>query len=689
MGLKIRSALMYAIVALMACSLSAVSAVVLLRHLAVVQTVADREIEQVATDVAHRISRFLEVGPAALNRMKYFIEHQNIGLTEIERMTDYLVSEAKASPELTWVSVSSAGTGEFLGVTRRDGMLVLNRSDPSVNGGIAREWELLPDGVLAPLTSGPGVPYDPRDRVWFAQGIGTDEPRWTDTYEFAEGKTGISAVIGLRHAKAGEAMGVATADFHLREIETFLGDLRVGGGGRALVLAPDSTGGPRILGAGADFPADLRAVAQSITERMTTKHSILKHPEGGADGVFRKTVGGVIVDGRTLAVSGGLNLELVVMLPLADVEAPMWAATTAVLVTACIFLGIGIVAAIMIANVIARPICRMSQDLTEIGGLRFSYSGTIRSSFDEIDAMARSLVQMKAALRSFSMYVPIDVVRQVLKSGQAAELGGELREMTVLVSDVAGFTGIAESLAPEELVSHLGNYFGVLERAVQGAGGIVDKFVGDGMLAFFNAPNPVHDHAARACEAALDAQRSLERLNLSSSDVPPFRTRIGLATGEALVGNIGTEQRLSYTVIGDTVNLACRLEMMNKAYGTGILASGEVRRTAGTGFEWRHLDLMTVPGRSEPLELYELLGRRGEVDAATLWVRDQHESAVRELVAGRFDDAERGFRAILDKAPDDRPASYLLEHARLLRKEVTDMVPSKDWRAVHIHQAKM
>ena len=187
MRLRIRSTLMFAIVALMACSLSAVSAVVLLRHLAVVQTVADREIEQAANDVAHRVSRFLENGPAVLNRVKYFIEHQGIALTDTGRMTDYLVSEAQASPALTWVSVSSAETGAFLGVTRRDGALVLNRSDPTVNGGIAREWELRADGTWASLKTGPGVPYDPRDRAWFVQGIDTNRPSWTDPYQFAEG----------------------------------------------------------------------------------------------------------------------------------------------------------------------------------------------------------------------------------------------------------------------------------------------------------------------------------------------------------------------------------------------------------------------------------------------------------------------------------------------------------------------
>jgi adenylate cyclase len=679
MGLRIRSTLLFAIAALMACSLSAVSAVVLHRHGAVVRAVADREIEQVAADVAHRVSRFLDSGPAVLNRVKYLVEHQGYALTAADFMTDYLVSEVRAEAALTWVSVSDAETGEFLGVTRRDGRLVLNRSHPAMGNGIAREWEWRPDGAWATLTTGPGIPYDPRGKAWFVQGIDADKPGWTRPYEFAEGRPGISAVVGLRNLETGRAIGVATADFYLREVEGFLDGLRVGNGGRALILAPEPGGEPLILGAGTVFSDDLQGALATASRRLTA-HS---------EAPFRETVGGVIVDGRVLSLSAGLRWQLVVMLPLADVESPMWTATMAVLVTACIFLAIGIVAAVAISHAVSRPICLMSRDLAEIGNLHFSSARPIRSRIREIDAMARSLVRMKAALRSFSLYVPIDVVRSVLTSGQAAEPGGELRVLTVLVSDVAGFTGVAESMSPGKLVRHLGRYLGVLERAVHGSGGVVDKFMGDGMLAFFNAPHPALDHAAQACQAALNAQRSLKHLDLEVEDAPVFRTRIGLAMGEVLVGNIGTAQRLSYTVIGDAVNLASRLEMLNKAYGTAILASGEVRWTAGDGFEWRHLDRVTVPGRLEPLELYELLGRVGEVDAITITVRSLHESGLQHLFSSRFDDAERAFHAILDRVPHDKPAWYLLEHTRLMRTQSADMLPSQVWRGVHVHQTKM
>ena len=228
-------------------------------------------------------------------------------------------------------------------------------------------------------------------------------------------------------------------------------------------------------------------------------------------------------------------------------------------------------------------------------------------------------------------------------------------------------------MPPGELIRDLGNYFDVLEQAVEDGGGIVDQFVGDGMLAFFNAPHRVH-HPARACEAALAAHDPLTARPIHGRRTAvPHAHRSGYGRGSGRQHR--TARRLSYTVIGDTVNLACRLEMLNKAYGTAILASGEVRHAAGNGFEWRHLDRVTVPGRVEPLELYELLGRRGDIDAATLLVRDLHKAAVEDLVASRFDDAEQGFRAILDMAPHDRQARYLLEHTILMRTELGGTVP--------------
>jgi adenylate cyclase len=215
---------------------------------------------------------------------------------------------------------------------------------------------------------------------------------------------------------------------------------------------------------------------------------------------------------------------------------------------------------------------------------------------------------MKAGLRSFSRYVPVELVRATLDSGREVEPGGETRVLTVLFTDIEGFTSIAETLPPEQLSRELGRYFDVVESVITEAGGLVDKFMGDGAMALFNAPILLPDHAARACQAALTLQRALDSFNRKreAAGLPPFRTRIGLALGPAMVGNIGTSRRLSYTAIGSVVNLACRLETLNRVYGTSILADGRVRAEAGDEFAWRHLDRIEVAGRAAPVDLYEL-----------------------------------------------------------------------------------
>ncbi|MFD0465611.1 adenylate/guanylate cyclase domain-containing protein [Microvirga aerilata] len=296
---------------------------------------------------------------------------------------------------------------------------------------------------------------------------------------------------------------------------------------------------------------------------------------------------------------------------------------------------------------------------------------------------------MKAGLRSFALYVPRELVRATLASGRDVEPGGETRVLTVMFTDVADFTKIAETLSPEQTSRELGSYFDLLEGAITTAGGLLDKFMGDGTMAFFNAPNLLPDHASRACEAALAVQDRLVSFNTQrqAEGMMPFRTRIGLALGPAMVGNIGSSHRLAYTAIGDVVNLSSHLEALNKVYGTAILTDGAVYAAAGDRFEWRHLDRIAVAGREAPIELYELLGRKGEVDSAKLRIRDLHEAALRSLVEGDFETAERGFAAIVSVDPRDHAAGVLLAYTSEIRQALV-AARASGWKGVHVYTSK-
>jgi adenylate cyclase len=293
---------------------------------------------------------------------------------------------------------------------------------------------------------------------------------------------------------------------------------------------------------------------------------------------------------------------------------------------------------------------------------------------------------MKASLRSFGRYVPTDLVRDLLVQGAEARLGGEERPLTLFFSDVEGFTGLSEGMQPKALVEALGSYLEVVTKAVKGQGGTIDKFIGDGVLAFFNAPRDDPNHVASGCRAALQLQRQLATQipRWEALGRPPFRTRIGLHTDEVVVGNIGTPERFSYTVIGDGVNLAARLESLNKAYGTWILASEAVFEQAGQRFVWRRVDRTAVVGRATGSEVFELLGSTGSVDSPILEARDCYEQALGSYFKREFKEAAKGFGEAAHLRPGDRAAEVLRQRALSYAADP----PLDDWSGVYVQTKK-
>lgn len=687
MKLKIRLVLIAVTIVLMTTSLGAVAAFVLIRNNASSRVISHLQIDQAATEVESKIANFLKKGPLALTRMQRLVDEHFLNLDDSERLATYLIAEMRADRDLTWLSYSNAQTGAFIGVTRRDGMIVLNRAALDVDGGRPQEWEVRADGTRVALSALLQVPYDPRTAPWFLLGLQATQPRWTDLYKFAEGEWGVSTVLRMRSPANVHGGGVATADFHLRVVDVFLSGLRIGRGGRATVIVPQPLGNPVVLG-GAALPP----VMKSVLDEMRTAISA-GYQRGST--VATKTLGNlvgnapIVMDTRALDPGSGRPWFLAVMVPAEEINGPIQQATRDTLIVSLAFLAIGIVVAIGMARLITRPIWKISEDLRRVGELHLSTTAPAPSFIYELDTMGQTLAAMKACLRSFALYVPRELVRATLSSGRDIEPGGEIRTLTVMFTDVADFTKIAESLSPEQASRELGSYFDLLEDAITTSGGLLDKFMGDGTMALFNAPNLLPDHAARACEAALTVQDRLVPFNIQrqAQGMMPFRTRIGLALGQAMVGNIGSSHRLAYTAIGDVVNLSSHLESLSKVYGTVILADGAVWAASGNRFEWRHLDRVAVAGREALVELYELLGRKGEVDFAKLRMRDLHEAALRSLIEGDFDTAERGFAAIVSVDPRDHAAGVLLAYTSETRQALA-AVQASGWRGVHVYTSK-
>ena len=299
---------------------------------------------------------------------------------------------------------------------------------------------------------------------------------------------------------------------------------------------------------------------------------------------------------------------------------------------------------------------------------RFSFepaSGPTRSPFAEIRRALESVERAKTALRAMVKYVPVDLVRRLYDSGRDPVLGAEAMDVSLMFTDIADFTTHAESLEPDQLAQALGRYLEVATNAVEQAGGTVDKYIGDALMVLWNAPEPLADHPVAACRAALACAAATRDLGASawwrSAGLPPWRTRFGLHTDRVLVGNFGAPDRMSYTAMGDGVNLAARLEGLNKVYGTTILVSDEVRTRVGDDFVFRQVDRVAVKGKTRAVAVHELVGEAGSASAERQRAAiKQYEDALTATLERRF---ERALE-ILSALPPEGPTAVLAARCR-------------------------
>lgn len=287
---------------------------------------------------------------------------------------------------------------------------------------------------------------------------------------------------------------------------------------------------------------------------------------------------------------------------------------------------------------------------------------------------------------AFKQYVSPDVVKSILDNPDQLKLGGEKRTLSVFFSDIAGFTSISEKLGAEELVEQLNEYLDEMSEVLLEEDGTIDKYIGDAVMAFWNAPLDQEDHAIRACRAAIEYQRRLKKLNKSrvSRGEIEFGARVGLNTGDMVVGNMGSTKRFDYTVIGDAVNLGARLEGVNKVYGTLIMLSEYTYALAKDDIEVREIDLITVKGKTEPVRIFELLSMKGELDEKKKRIKEAFEKGLDFYRQQRWEQAVEKFRQVLNIDDTDGPSKVYIERCQQLKDE--DL--PQDWDGVFVLKTK-
>jgi adenylate cyclase len=617
-----------------------------------------------------------ELGLFLVDRLRY--ERNLNQLQYAAHDTGTMVAARRYGRALSWLRTATDQAGDSPARQSDDDIELAIWDDSTTKDVPPRAWVVDRDGRRRAVELHV-PPFDVRERPWYRAATTTSGVAWLDDAQTVDNIPIASASIAVRNPQTNAIKGVINTQIFLDGLRPML---QTASQGRREIQTLLLTRQGRLL-ATSYAPLRDRIGALVASLPMALEKLPLDSPTEVSFSYEGKAYAGAL---QGIPITADAAWFMGFFLPEASLLRAVYDNQRNSLLTGFAFLLVGVGLGTLVAIRIARPLHAIAGDLLQVAQFNLPPARARQSFIREVSIVSDAVDRMTASLRSFGRYVPADVVRALLAQGQEARLGGETRRLTIHFSDIENFTAISERLSPAEVVDNLAAYLACMSDTIREQQGTVDKFVGDGIMAFWNAPNPVDDHATLACRAALIAQQRLADLRKRNAQEgrPLFRARIGLHTAEAVVGNFGTAERFAYTAMGDGVNLAARLEALNKVYGTYTLASAEVHDAAAPSFEWRRLDRVTVVGRNEPTDIYELIGQCGQVPFELLKARDLYEQALTAYFARKFDVAANQFRAASESSGTDRAATMMAERAATLMRSP----PPAEWDGAFVQVTK-
>ncbi len=520
-------------------------------------------------------------------------------------------------------------------------------------------------------------PYYAPGRLWYR--LATENPGkgvWTEPYVFASSKKlGVGTSITLHHGD--EFRGVVLVDIELAQISSYLARMDVARNGtvfivdrgRKLVAFPQTA---QLRGVEGDRDAQ-RGLADATHPLLRIAHRSLRAEDvdvAAVDGMKRLRYRDA--DGEwyrvTLAPVGRMEWIVGTVIPERDftgvIERNM---ENLRMLLPALLLASALTAMIFATVLIAWPLRRLTRRVLQLKELYVDPGRPVASSIREIQQMSDAIWGMETALQSFKRYVPADLVRELLHEGRAATLGTQKRELTILQTSIDRFESLFDVVDSDRLTAQFSTYLEEVTRVLMDAGATVDKYIGDKVQVFWNAPLDAKDHERRACAAALECQRRIAELNAqwTARGSVAFHTRIGIHTGPALVGNIGTSERMSYSLIGDSVNRAVHLTGLNRQYGTRILIGAETCARVAEAFLVRPVDRLREQEDDEGVVFYELVGPlEDELSSDAALLCREFRMGFRAYWERDYREALRIFLELSERFPDDQATQLYIEKCR-------------------------
>ena len=568
---------------------------------------------QVVVEVKHELASLIGAAEAAHGAVRTILSRNVIDVREPDKREAIFLAQLQAQPALSQIAFGWPDGSFFSAHELPRGRLEL--SDIPM-GPLPRQrrvdtYRMLDSGAAVQDHVVKSTTYDVTAQPWYQGALSSRDPLWTEvTRQPGADLPSIAYASSLE--VGGDRQGVLAVMIDLDRLSRFLATLVVGRSGAAFVL--DSGGAPVVVphpsgeGGSVDTstdPALLRA-ARLTHDRMLAKADPLRMEVSGA----RVMYGGLAYS-VTVTPLDFMGWEVTTVVPEADFLGELEAANEKVSIGIILLvLLVAALAALSARRLLVEPLTRIVGELGRIQRFELDRVGHRPARLRELDELSRVVSNMASGLAAFRKYLPADLVNTLIVEGVEASPGGTMRPMTILFADVSGFTGLSERLG-EAVFPLLARYIDVMSSVITAHGGTIDKFMGDGVMAFWGAPEANPRQEADACRAALSCLEGLARADIRDDLDRPLVVRIGINSGDVLVGNVGTHRRLNYTVIGDAVNVASRIEVLNKTYGTSILIGPATRQALGDDFLVRRIDHVAIQGRAGAVDIHELVGATG------------------------------------------------------------------------------
>jgi adenylate cyclase len=637
--------------------------------------------EQIVAAVRKEVSAIVGEARAAHTAIRTLFLQNVLDTREADKREFVFLSQLQSHATISWVAFGWPDGSFFAAHKLGDDHLEMMEISLTDHPGQRRidEYAVIPGDIEFEQRQFVPTDFHVVDQVWFKTGMGAKGPQWFKVLDHPIGQRPSIAFAGPIDVYQ-ERQGVLAIIIEYTRFAHFLAQLEVGRTGTAFIF--DGSGE---LIAAPDKEADELHPARSQETLLPLARMVLAQA-GDED---RKQAWRRRLTSQGEAYEVALTplpfpgWSLATVIPEAEFLGPVETTLRRLIIgLAASALLAALLSAMLVRTVIAAPLARVVGEIRHVESFALDKVRRHPSRLAEISSLSGAIAEMAAGLSAFGKFIPADLVRLLLSQGVEAKPGGSMQELTVMFIDVAGFTGLSERMG-DRVVPILSRYLDAASEVIVANGGTIDKFIGDAVMAFWGAPTAQQDHAVRCCRAALACRKAIEAAGVNDDEGHPLQIRIGINSGRMLVGNIGSELRLNYTVIGDAVNVASRLESANKQYGTLILIGAETRRLIRDAFIIREIDSIVVYGRTEGLAVYELIGLAEVSGEDTAWITSYEEGLARYRRRD-FSGAIIHFEAVLGRHPHDWPASLLLERCKRLEQSGVN----EEWSSVATLKAK-